>query len=164
MRPQDIVILLKIITKKDSSWMMKDLAYELQISASEVSESLARSAYCGLLGPDKRRIMKSNLLDFLRYGLKYVFPTQPGALTRGMPTAISAPPLNDLISSVEQFVWPYEKGNIRGSAILPLIPTLPHACSEDPELHELAALTDALRVGKARESTLAYAELEKRIK
>lgn len=29
MRPHDIVVLLKIAAKKDSDWLMKDLAHEL---------------------------------------------------------------------------------------------------------------------------------------
>lgn len=31
MRPQDLVVLLKIITKRDANWMMKDLNWELVI-------------------------------------------------------------------------------------------------------------------------------------
>lgn len=42
MRPHDIVVLLKIAVKGDKSWLMKDLSFELGISASEISESLNR--------------------------------------------------------------------------------------------------------------------------
>ena len=45
MRPHDIVILLKIAAKGKTQWFMKDLSYELSISASEISESLNRSAF-----------------------------------------------------------------------------------------------------------------------
>ena len=45
MRPQDIVILLKIATYGDNNWYMKDIANDLFISPSEVSESLNRSVY-----------------------------------------------------------------------------------------------------------------------
>ena len=38
MRPQDVVILLKITAKGNNPWLMKDLSSELEISASEVSE------------------------------------------------------------------------------------------------------------------------------
>jgi hypothetical protein len=47
MRPHDIVILLKIAAKDDRDWYMKDLAYELGISASEISESIHRSVIAG---------------------------------------------------------------------------------------------------------------------
>jgi hypothetical protein len=35
-----------------------------------------------------------SLLEFLQYGLKYVYPQHPGSIVRGMPTAYSAPPFN----------------------------------------------------------------------
>jgi len=35
---------------------------------------------------------------------------------------------------------------------------------KDPSLHELLALVDALRVGRAREKELALKELKKRLK
>lgn len=56
MRPHDVVILLKIASKGSNEWLMKDLAYEVKISASEVSESFNRSVYAGLLSADKKRL------------------------------------------------------------------------------------------------------------
>ena len=40
MRPLDIVVLLKIALYKGENWKAKDLASNLKISASEISESL----------------------------------------------------------------------------------------------------------------------------
>ena len=163
MRPHDIVILLKIVSKGPNKWYMKDLAYELGISAGEVSESINRSVIAGLLSKDKRTLNKLALIDFLRSGICYVYPQQPGALVRGISTAHSAPPLNDQIMSDEQYVWPYAKGNIRGQAIEPLHPNVPQASLKDNDLYELLALTDAIRVGKAREQLLAMEILKERI-
>ena len=101
------------------------------------------------------------MLDFLRYGLRYVYPEQPSSLVRGVPTSHSAPPLNEFIQSEQNFVWPYAKGTVRGFAIQPLHPNVPKACLQDPKLHELLAMTDALRLGKARERNLAIEGLEK---
>ncbi len=164
MRPHDIVVLLKIAAKGKSKWLMKDLAYELGISASEVTESLNRSEQAGLISGNKRMLMKLALLDFLKYGLKYVYPQHPGAMVRGMPTSHSAPPLNKIIVSQEPYVWPSAEGKVRGQAIEPLHPSVPLACLKDKHLYELLALTDALRVGRARERNIAIEELEKRIK
>lgn len=163
MRPHDIAILLKIAAKGNENWLMKDISYELGISASEVSESLNRSAIAGLIAPDKKQLMNLALLDFLEYGFRYVYPQQPGALVKGMPTAHSAPPLNEEITNIEPYVWPYSKGKVRGQAIEPLYPKLPEACVNDQRFYELMALCDALRVGKAREKKLAIEELKKRI-
>ncbi len=163
MRPHDVVILLKIVSKGHQSWYMKDLAYELEISASEISESINRSYIGGLISSDKKTINKLALLDFLKSGLKYVFPQQAGALTRGIGTAHSAPPLNREIMSEEQFVWPFAKGNVRGQAIEPLHPKIPEACLKDSNFYELMALTDAIRIGKVREQQIAFDILRERI-
>lgn len=53
MRPHDIVILLKIAAKGKQKWFMKDLAFELGISGSEISESINRSVYAGLIAGNK---------------------------------------------------------------------------------------------------------------
>ena len=163
MRPQDIVILLKIITMGNRSWKMKDLAIELGISPSEVSESLNRSMLAGLIASDKKKLMKSSLLEFLEHGIKYVYPQKPGALVRGMPTAHSNSPLKEKIKSQEPYVWQWSEGKDRGQNIEPLHPLVPEACSKDNKLHELLSLTDALRVGKSREQNLAIEELRNRI-
>lgn len=163
MRPHDIVVLLKIAVKGDKSWLMKDLSFELGISASEISESLNRSVIAGLLAPDKIKLMKLALLDFLEHGLKYVYPQQPGALVRGIVTAHSAQPLKDEIVSNEPFVWPFPEGNVRGQAIQPLHNKVPEASLKDSAFYELMALCDVLRVGRVREKNIAIEELKKRL-
>ncbi|WP_299531827.1 hypothetical protein [Ulvibacterium sp.] len=164
MRPHDIVILLKIIAKGDEPWFNKDLANELHISQSEVSESLNRSKIARLVSGDKKDVFKLALLDFLTHGLRYVYPERPSSSVRGVPTSHSAPPLNKVIESKQDYVWPYALGSHRGFAIEPLHPNVPKACLEDPKLHELLALADALRVGRARERNLAFQELAKLFK
>jgi predicted transcriptional regulator len=161
MRPQDLVILLKIIAKGDEAWIMKDIAYELGISNSEVSESLNRSVIAGLIASDKKRVMRIALLEFLKFGLKYVYPQRPSGLVRGVATAHSAEPLVNLIQSEETYVWPYAKGNKRGFSIEPLHNNVPEAVLKDNKLHELLALVDAIRVGNVREQIIAIQELER---
>lgn len=163
MRPHDIAILLKIASKGQTAWLMKDLAYELGISSSEISESINRSVIAGLISSDKKTLKKLALLDFLKCGLRYVYPQQPGSLTRGIGTAHSAPPLKDEIMSEEQFVWASGKGNMRGQAIEPLHPKIPEACLKDKNYYELMALTDAIRVGKVREQKRAFEIIKDRI-
>src|SRR3972149_6403761 len=111
MRSQDIVILLKIAALDEHKWFVKDLAFTLNISQSEVSESLNRSKIAGLITADKKKLMKNNLLDFLEHGLRYVYPAEPGAIQRGMPTAHNAPPLNNIISAEESYVWSWAEGD-----------------------------------------------------
>ena len=91
MRPQDIVILLKILTYDKKDWQYRDLASELSISVSEVSESLRRSHIAGLIDERRRKVHRQSLLEFIQYGLHYVFPQVPGTLVTGIPTGHSHP-------------------------------------------------------------------------
>ncbi|MEX1003614.1 MAG: hypothetical protein WDZ35_15960 [Crocinitomicaceae bacterium] len=163
MRPHDIAILLKIASKRREKWLMKDLAQELKISASEISESINRSVIGGLISSDKRTLKKLALLDFLKSGIRHVYPQQAGAMTRGINTAISAPPLMNEFMTEESFVWPYGKGKTRGQAIEPLHPNTPEACLNDAKYYELMALTDAIRIGKVREQNIAFEMLKERM-
>lgn len=163
MRPHDVVILLKIVAIDKDDWLMKDIASQLFISNSEVSESLNRSSVAGLISGNKKRIMISALLQFISYGLKYVYPQQPGPLVRGVVTAHSAQPLVEYIQSNQKFVWPYAEGTERGFSIEPLHPNVPRAVLDDSKLHELLALVDAIRLGNVREQKKAIDELEKRL-
>jgi len=151
MRPQDIAVLLKIVALGERPWLAKDLARSLYLSPSEVSYSLNRSSLAGLLDPGKRNVVRTALLDLLRYGIPYVFPTRPSGLVRGVPTAHSAPPLASQFPGADNYVWPSAKGTMQGQAIAPLYPGAAEAALADPELYALLALTDALRVGRTRE-------------
>jgi hypothetical protein len=164
MRPQDIVVLLKIIALKHDDWKNSDLAYSLQISASEITEVLNRCRIGGLVDFKKRKVHINSFKEFLIYGLKYVFPVEPGAVVRGIPTAHSAYPINEQIASGNDiYVWPYAKGNQRGQAIEPLYKTLPAVVKDDNLFYELLVITDTIRIGRAREIKIAIEELEKRL-
>lgn len=161
-KSQDILLLLKIISADNPTWNQIPMAEALGLSQSEVSESVSRSKYSGLLDPTGKIVMKLSLLEFIQYGLRYVFPQQPGPIVRGVPTAHSASPLKNVIQSSEAYVWPYGKGNVRGHSIIPLYVSVPEAALKDEKLHELLALVDSIRVGRARERDIAIIELKKR--
>ena len=163
MKSQDILLLLKIVCLNNESWNQKPVAESLGLSQSEVSESVARCKYAGLIDPKGKKVMKLALLEFLQFGLRYVFPQKPGAVVRGIPTSHSAAPLKDKIESTEHYVWPYAKGTVRGHSIIPLYPSVPEAALKDAKLYELLALVDALRVGRAREKELAIVEIKTRL-
>lgn len=163
MKPQDVVVLLKLILEEGNPWTQISIAKALLMSQSEVSESLARSGYARLLYEKGRKVARQPFVDLLQYGIALVFPQQPGNVVRGIPTAHSAAPLNKLIQSDDNYVWPYAKGNVRGHAIQPLYHSVLPLIENDIELYEMLALVDALRVGKAREKSLAVDLLKKKI-
>ena len=163
LKPQDILILLKICLLGDQKWFQHTLSEDLNISQSEISECLSRSKYSGLIDASRKRVSVLNLLDFIQYGIKYVFPQQPGSIVRGIATAHSASPLDKEIQSDQNYVWPYARGDMRGQAILPLYKSVPKAVLKDKKLHEVLALVDAIRVGKVREQNLAIKFLRERL-
>ena len=179
MRPQDVVVILKLIaqipSKKEEGEAKinlktiinnqnKTIAKNLQMSEAEISESLRRSEYAGLIADKStKKVNQKAFLEFLIYGIKYVFPTHPGAMVRGVPTAHSALPIKDKIVSDEIFVWQHPEGTVRGEAIEPLYHTVPKIVEGDPKLYELLALVDCIRTGTSRINSIASKELEKQI-
>lgn len=163
LKPQDILILLKICTLGEQEWFQHTLAEDLNISQSEISECLSRSKYSGLIDASRKRVNVLNLLEFIQYGIKYVFPQQPGSIVRGIATAHSASPLDKEIQSDQNYVWPYARGDMRGQAIQPLYKSVPKAILNNKKLYEVLALVDAIRVGKVREQHLAISLLKERL-
>ncbi len=167
LKPQDVVLALKLAAHGMKPWKQPELARALHISASEVNHGLRRLAASHLYNVDERRVVRASLKEFLVHGLRYVFPAQLGMFGEGMVTAYTAKPLADKLrlGPDDNVVWLVRDARYRarGHAIEPLYRTAPSAAAEDPALHELLALADALRVGRARERALAAEELDKRL-
>ncbi len=166
LKPQDILVLLKLINL-EADWSYRSLAGELFISVGEVHNALDRAARAQLFDTDNRRPRLQALEEFLVHGIKYAFPAERGALTRGTVTAYSAPPLNDIISPADGEhppVWPDPEGSTRGYKLEPLFPSVPKAAKQDQALYELLTLVDAIRDGRARERKLAAEQLHKRLR
>ncbi len=155
MRPQDVVLLLKLIIDGGEENKIKELSSKLFISASEISESLNRSAISGLLLPDTRTVNKEPFLKFLEHGLQYVFPAQLGPVRNGYFTAHSESSLYLSFSSEEKLVWADEQGKERGQTILPLYPTVVKTIKKDRLLYKLLALCDIIRIGDASDKNKA---------
>lgn len=85
-----------------------------------------------------------------------------GGIVCGIPRAASAIPFSESITSGEEsYVWIYPTGPNRGQAIEPLYHSVPQATMRDADLYKLLAVTDALRMGRAREREPAIQELNK---
>jgi hypothetical protein len=176
LKPQDVVLALKILAGDSNPWSYAKLGKELAMSASHVFESVARTEAARIIpfspsSPMRRSFIpqpnRSNLKEFLIHGVKYAFPVERGGPTRGIPTAEAAPPLNQYFP--ESFplppVWPCadeDERSTRGLEFSPLYKNVATA-SRDPKLYELLALVDAIREGRAREREIAIRELTARI-
>lgn len=164
MRPQDIPVLLKIIAKADQPWHNKDIAAELFISPSEISESLHRSSVSGLIDQaNKKKIFRQSLMEFLQHGLQYVFPAELGSSTKGIYTAHSHSFMKAHFPSEENYVWPDPRGDGFGLKVESLYKNQVKAVQLDPSLYLMLALVDVLRIGKVREKKVAIDQLKKLI-
>lgn len=168
LKPQDILVLLKLVAKVKKPWSYNRLAVNLGMSSAETHAAVQRALGAQLAVPEGKgaRPNARNLEEFLLHGIRYVFVPHRGELTRGMPTAHSAPPLaQSLVTSDDiPVVWPDAEGPVRGEAFSPLYRSVPEAARKDQGLYELLALVDAIRGGRARERQLAEKRLMKRLR
>lgn len=165
LKPQDIVVLLKLVVIGDSRWSYNSLANELAMSPAEVHAGIKRCIAAKLFDQNRKVPIKSALQEFLAHGIKYAFPPDRGTLVRGIPTGFAAPPLNQRIaqSSDDPPVWPDPEGKVKGYSFSPLYKSVPKAVADDQALYEMLALVDAIRDGRARERELAVKELAVRL-
>lgn len=166
LKPQDIFILLKLVSLGEREWTYPVLAHELSMSASEVHAGVRRAIAARLIDASRQRPILGALEEFLVHGVRYAFPPDRGGLVRGLRTGCAAPPLQNLITQPDSPppVWPDPEGKTQGFSFSPLYRTVPDAARRDRGLYELLALTDAIRGGGAREREVAARELRARLK
>ena len=167
LKPQDILILLKLVALDSAPWSYGELAKQLGMSASEVHTAIKRCLSAHLAIKQEQTITPNhrNLLEFLVHGMRYVFPPERGELTRGITTAYAAEPLKQQFagSTEPPPIWPDAEGDTKGITLKPLYKSAPFAAKKDNQLYELLALIDAIRIGRARERQLAIRELSARL-
>ncbi len=160
LKPIDLLVGLKILTSKQD-WTQMGIAAELCLSSSQVNAAIKQLIEGNLftVRQGKAYPVYAALKEFILFGVPYCFPVKPAELTVGMPTAYAAEPLKHIIAVGNDPipVWPYAQGKSRGVALEPLHKNVPKALSQypDPDLHEILVLLDALRIGRAREKSIA---------
>lgn len=167
LKPQDILVLLKLLSIGQRDWTYAWLGVQLDMSPSQLHAAVKRAMAAQLAVRKEERIVpnRRNLEEFLVHGIKYVFVPEHGEMTRGMPTGYAAPPLAGHFVGHDEPppVWPTRDGPVRGQAFSPLYSLAPGAAAKDSALYELLALVDAVRGGRARERDLAIKELRTRL-
>ena len=166
LKPQDILILLKLVAQGDMNWVYSRLAMELSMSSSEIHAAMKRAYSAGLMRDKGDTIMPDakNLEEFIVYGVKYAFAAERGDVCMGIPTSYAAKPLCDKVicDDTNPPVWPDANGKVKGIAFRPLYPSVPDAVRMDAALYELLALIDAIRGGRTRERSVAIKEIKYR--
>lgn len=173
MKSKDILLLLKLVSLEESPnadsvehYSVRGLEAATGISKSELSQAVNRCINVRLAVRHHRtglpRVNRRGLLGFLREGVQYVFPASLGPVTRGMPTAFAAPGLKGKVMSAGDLipVWPDANAHEMGQSVEPIYKSAPQAAAQDPQLYEMLALVDAIRLGGAREASVAAERLE----
>lgn len=187
LKPQDIVILVKILSimtlpEQERSELLSQhkLALHLCISASEVNAGIKRLLQSRLLvemsidknasHSIKRRVfipVQAACEECLILGVKYFFPARLGAYSRGIATSYAAPSFEKKIILGQDPIpiWPYGEGDQRGLAIEPLYSSVPKAITQYPDkvFYDMLTLIDAIRTGRARERNIAIQLLKEKI-
>ncbi len=167
MKPQDIVVLVKLIARDNEDWSQNSIAFELCLSPSQINSAFKRLVIAGLITayqpPGKPRPIIQACAEFFIHGLKYIFPAKLGEMARGIATSYSAPSLKrEIVAGNDPIpVWPYGEGEERGVSLLPLYSCVPESVSKhpDPLFYDLLTLLDAIRSGRAREKQIAIQKL-----
>jgi hypothetical protein len=166
MKGQDIVILVWIASEESSGnkdWVIRDLAYDLNISTSTVHSSLSSMEAAGLFDKRSKQISKQTLLDFLKYGFSIVFPIVYGAETRGIivPHSVLGKEMN---SSSNIYVWKNSEGKALAQQIMPLYEGAPIATLKGEKASIIIGLLECLRMKRhKRMAKIAFDKLEKMI-
>ena len=168
LKPQDVLILLKLVAIGEAPWTYSRMAGALWMSPSEVHAGVKRVVKARLASMQQDRVIPNarNLEEFLVHGVSYVFVPELGEVTRGMPTGYAGPVLSPLFQASNDLppVWPDPDGEARGQAFTPLYKSVPQAAREDDRLYALLTLVDAVRGGRAREREIACREIKNRLK
>ncbi|MBF0471724.1 MAG: hypothetical protein HQL48_10170 [Gammaproteobacteria bacterium] len=156
-------------TQPEQRLSLRGLAAETGVSKSEVSLSIKRSLFSGLLRKQRTTgqlaVVTSALLEFSVHGLRYVFPAQPLSLVRGIATGVTAPVFQQQLYSAGEMipVWADAHGTSQGLEIKPLFPSVPFAVRQDRHLYAFLALLDSLRIGQVREQKIAAQRLTQQL-
>jgi hypothetical protein len=165
LKPQDLAVALKPHLLERDRLSYAELAAQLRLSSFEVHAAVQRLVAARLAAVVNGAVVpvRPSLRSFIVNRAPFVYPAVRGEITIGTPTAHAVPPLQDLMVAGNELppVWPDPSDQVRAESVQPLHPRLPEAAKADPRRHQLLALFDSLRIGLARERSLASEELDK---
>ena len=139
LKPQDVLVLLKLVAIGNDFWSYSRLAGALWMSPSEVHAGVKRAVRARLASLQQECVVpnRRNLEEFIACGGPGVFvPEKARQPTRGMPTGYAGPPLRPHFQDLGDLppVWPVPGGEVRGLAFSPLYKSVPQAAREDEKL------------------------------
>lgn len=156
-KQSDIYVLGGLLAH-EGDWTYRSLADDLRVPHPVVQRALARAQEAGLYSADRREVHRPHFEEFAVHALRFVAPGRLGPIVPGVPAAWAAEPMaKAIVSSGDDPppVWPHAEGGVRGQAVEPLHGAAPEAVARWPELGEILAPLDSLRVGDVRVRSVA---------
>ncbi len=189
LNPVDVVSLVWYLEHPDASFA--HTAAVLGISPSTAHASARRLVALSLIHQVGKRhvgrpapgrgahfdIAVDAMVEFFKYGLRYVFPAQRQGRARGVATGLAGiaqlPAIVARDEHVARFahlsdapvlIWPSRLGEQQGTGVVPLIPDAAELARRDPDVCVWVMIADALRTGDARERDLAHRTFDAMLK
>jgi hypothetical protein len=153
LRGVDVLVLFGLLRHRTGEWTVRSLARELHMPLATVQRALSRLSKTPVFDAPTRRVDISACQELIEHALPFLAPARLGARARGTPTAWAMPALVRRLrvsADAPQPVWPQGRGGMRGVSIRPLYPGVVSLAAADPEMHQLLALTDVMRLGDTR--------------
>lgn len=124
-KPQDVVILGKLISDKDCR-SQKEIADSLGLSQAEISHALKTLAHVGLINLATKKVNKLAVTEFITHALKFLFPIEKKGTGRGISIGPSSSIFKGKVQSDDyNYIWPDPDGDSKGVVITPLLSNLP---------------------------------------
>lgn len=169
LKPQDTLLVLKYwsLNRKSQNVSVRDIAESICISAGEVSKSTKRLVASRLVVERSGSIYaeKGAVLEWLSFGVRYMYPQVSAGYGRGIATSWSCPAIeSEVIPPSPAIVWPLPGGVYEGELVKPFHDSIPIVVGQDELLYKAFSLIEAIRGGKPRELVVARKLLMELIK
>ena len=164
LQPVDLLVALKLAALGDANTPLRDLEEQLGIPKSTLALSLKRLAAYRIVREvgGLRRLQRIGVRDLVEAGARWIAPGEIGDIELGLFTSHAAEPLaHHLMGDPDPLVMPLPRGPDRGRAVTPIHPAAPRAAARDEKLYRLLVITDAFRIGRARDREVAKTELRR---
>ena len=119
LKPQDVVVLCKLLIEHEKELPYAKMAEELGMSASETHAAIGRLREGRLVAAEGRDVQRQAIRDFLKYGISHIFPARELEPSRGIPTAWAAPVFDGAFTTGNEPppVWAHPEGTVRGPSV-----------------------------------------------
>lgn len=159
LKPQDVAVMLKLISRGPRNWQSKELAVELMLSNSELSASFQRIALAGMMEPGRMVVNTHGFLSYLLGRFKDYYPVKKREMCYGFPfTPTVAEDDRMVYGTKEMWVWKEAGGNVYGMGVEPFFPQSVRCARYDSNMYQLLGLCEAIRVSEDVEELTLMAE------